>query len=75
MSNDKTANKESESRNIYDEIREDIKKKQASMPPKDAESVLAALGGQQAKNAEILAALSGQQPITKKGENNNEKIK
>ncbi|MDQ3636210.1 MAG: hypothetical protein M3405_17175 [Acidobacteriota bacterium] len=67
MSNDKTTN-------IYDEIREEVKRKQALIPPKDAESVLTALGGQQAKNAEVLAALSGQQPIIKKGENN-EKLK
>jgi hypothetical protein len=69
--NDKTTSKESESRNIYDEIRAEIKEKQASMPTTDAE-VLAALSGQPSKDSEVLAALSGQpQPITK-GEKNNE---
>ncbi len=57
--NDKTKNEESESRNIYDEIRAEIKEKQALMPSTDAESVLAALSGQ---------------PTTKNGENN-DKIK
>jgi hypothetical protein len=70
MSNDKTINKESESRNIYDEIRADIQKKQTSIPPQDAESVLTALGGQQQKDAEsVLTALGGQsQPPITKGE-------
>jgi hypothetical protein len=68
----KQNDKESKPRNIYDEIRADVKKKQALIPPKDAESVLAALSGQPSKDSEVLAALSGQpQPTTtKKGENN-----
>ncbi|MDQ3635422.1 MAG: hypothetical protein M3405_13070 [Acidobacteriota bacterium] len=70
--NDKTTNEESESRNIYDEIRAEIRRKQAQIPPQDAESVLTALSGQQAKNAEVLATLSGQQPTIAKGENNDE---